>query len=263
MTEVSVESVRPAEPVAGPAVEVAGGVVAFGGVRAVDGIDLTVPAGSLCGIVGPNGSGKTTLLNAVSGVQRLTEGTIVLGRRDTTGLSAHAVARTGVARTFQTIKLLPTLSVRQNVALGVDMHGTGAGAARRREATAATDRALERLGITAVADRSPEELSYGTRRRVEIARAIASGPSLLLLDEPLAGMNRAERVEIAELITGLRADGLTQLLIEHDLRTLLAVCDHLAVLHHGRLIAFGAPRETAARRDVRDVYLGRSDDGTA
>lgn len=184
----------------------------------------------------------------------------MLGGRDTTRLSAHTVARGGVARTFQSIKPLATLSVRDNVALGVDMHRTGSRSARRRETAETTDRALERLSITDVADRSPEELSYGTRRRVEIARAIAADPSLLLLDEPLAGMNRAERVEIAELISRLHADGLTQLLIEHDLRTLLAVCDRLAVLHHGKLIAFGDPRETAARQDVRDVYLGRSDD---
>jgi branched-chain amino acid transport system ATP-binding protein len=248
------------EPTPAHAVQVRGAVVAFGGVRAVDGVDLTVAPGTLCGIVGPNGSGKTTLLNAVSGVQRLTAGRIVLGERDTTDLSAHQVARAGVARTFQSIKLLPTLSVRDNVALGVDLHLGGRGRARREATREATDRALARLSLEDLADRSPEELSYGTRRRVEIARAIAPDPSLLLLDEPLAGMTRAERVEIAELIARLRDEGLTQLLIEHDLRTMLAVCDELAVLHHGRLIAVGEPRATAALPEVRDVYLGKDHD---
>jgi ABC-type branched-subunit amino acid transport system ATPase component len=125
MTELSTDAAAEVTSTRRPAVLVRGAVVAFGGVRAVDGIDLTVPGGSLCGIVGPNGSGKTTLLNAVSGVQPLTAGSIVIGDRDTTGLAAHEVARAGVGRTFQSIKLLPTLSVRDNVALGVDMHLTG------------------------------------------------------------------------------------------------------------------------------------------
>lgn len=237
--------------------------VHFGGVRAVDGIDLTARAGLVHGIVGPNGSGKTTLVNTISGLQRPTGGRVVLGGRDLTGSPAHAFARAGVARTFQTIKLLPTLTVRENVLLGADLLAAGTGRSRVRATAAAADEALERLDVGHLADREPHELSYGTRRRVEIARALAGRPTLLLLDEPLAGMNRAERGEVAAVIRRLGDEGLTQFVIEHDLRTLVGVCDHLFVMNFGRLIASGPPRETAAGREVREAYLGRSSDGAA
>lgn len=241
----------------------------FGGVKAVDGISLTVSPGKVHGVVGPNGSGKTTLVNAVSGVQPLTGGRLELDGTDLTGSPAHVVSRAGIARTFQSIKLIPTLTVRENVLLGADglTPDAAAGrdvfgrAARRRAATAAArsaDEALERLEIAHLADRAPDELSYGTRRRIEIARALAARPTLLLLDEPLAGMSRGERAEVAGVIRRLGDEGLTLFVVEHDLRTLLGICDHLFVMNFGRLIAEGPPRETAAGPEVQEAYLGRS-----
>jgi branched-chain amino acid transport system ATP-binding protein len=239
------------------ALDVSDAKVWFGGVKAVDGVSLSVDAGRLHGVIGPNGSGKTTLLNAISGVQPLTAGRIEIGGRDTTRLRAHAVSRAGVARTFQSIRLLPTLSVRENVQLGADHHVPGRGAGRAARIAELADSALERLDIAHLAQRSPAELSYGTRRRVEIARGLAAEPTVLLLDEPLAGMNRAEREDIASLLGTLRDDGITQIIIEHDLRTLLGLCDHLFVMNFGKLVAEGPPRETAESDAVQEIYLGR------
>lgn len=242
--------------------------VHFGGVKAVDGITLILQPGRVYGIVGPNGSGKTTLINAVSGVQRVTAGTIRFDGQDVTKAPNYVVGRAGMARTFQLIKLLPTLTVRENVMLGHDWSRRDAGSpaprrpflrqsrAERRRSEDATEAALERLGIAELAEAPPHELPYGTRRRVEIARALAGDPKLLLLDEPLAGMSRAERDEIATVMRQLGDDGLTQVIIEHDLRTLVSICDHLIVLNFGRLIAEGPPRETTARPDVQEAYLG-------
>jgi len=239
--------------------------VHFGGVRAVDGVSFEVRAGQLCGLVGPNGSGKTTLLNAISGIGPLTSGRIRIADLDATRRPAHQLFRDGLARTFQAIRLLPSLTVRENVLLGADRAG-GAGrvwspqerAARRRRAGEAADRAIDRLGLAALAGNLPSGLSYGTQRRVEIARALASEPTVLLLDEPVAGMNRSERDEIAEILVSLRAqEGLTQVLIEHDLRMILALCDHLVVLNFGKRIAEGEPTSTASDPAVQEAYLGR------
>ncbi len=239
--------------------------VHFGGVKAVDGVCLNLEPGKLYGIVGPNGSGKTTLINAISRQVHLTGGKIAFDGAEISGLPAHAVSRAGLARTFQSIRLLPTLTVRENVLLAVDPRNGSwktRGAARRRAAEAA-DAALERLHLTRVAGESPANLPYGTQRRAEIARAVAARPKLLMLDEPIAGMNREERNEIAEIMKSLRDDGLTQLLIEHDLRVVLNACDHLFVMNFGRLVAEGAPLETAALPEVQEAYLGRRRNGVA
>jgi branched-chain amino acid transport system ATP-binding protein len=227
----------------------------FGGVRAVDGVSLELEPGRLYGLVGPNGSGKTTLVNAISRLTPLTSGTIWFDGRDVGALPAHAVARAGVARTFQLIRLIPTLTVRENVLLGADIHRLD-GDRRARMETAA-DEALERLGIARLAHVRPGGLPYGTQRRVEIARALAMEPKLLLLDEPVAGSNRGERDELAAIIAELRDHGLTQLLIEHDLRTMLRICDHLFVMNFGRCVAEGEPKATAALPIVQEAYLGR------
>jgi ABC-type branched-subunit amino acid transport system ATPase component len=241
--------------------------VHFGGVRAVDGVSFRVEEGTLCGLVGPNGSGKTTLLNAISGIGPLTGGRVAIGGEDATRRPAHELYRAGLARTFQSIRLLPALTVRENVLLGADRAGPPsdgrarwsrrARVGRRIAAGRAADAAIARLGLAAHTQAIPAELSYGTQRRVEIARALAGAPRVLLLDEPVAGMNRAEREEIASVIASLRSqERLTQVLIEHDLRMILALCDHMVVLNFGKRIAEGDPHDTAADRAVQEAYLG-------
>jgi ABC-type branched-subunit amino acid transport system ATPase component len=242
--------------------EINGAKVHFGGVKAVDGIDLQIEAGRLYGVVGPNGSGKTTLINAISRLYDLTEGTIRFDGSNVAGLAQHELAYAGMARTFQSIRLLPTLTVRENVLLTADRlcranRAGGRWRGRDRAAREAADIAMERVGIGAVADVFPDALPYGTQRRVEIARALDGDPKLLLLDEPIAGMTRHERDEIAAIIAELARDGLTQLVIEHDLRTLLQICDRLIVMNFGRCVAEGPPRETAALPEVQEAYLGK------
>jgi len=237
----------------------------FGGVKAVDGISLTIREGLIHGVVGPNGSGKTTLINAISRVTPVTAGSIFLDDADVTTARSFRVGRLGLARTFQGIRLIPTLTVLQNVMLGVDyrlMWPEGEHPrpvwtrVAHRQILARAEAALERVGIAHTAKKLPGELSYGSQRRVEIGRAIAGNPRLLLLDEPVAGMNKRERVEIADLLLSLKADGITQLLVEHDLRMVLDVSDHLFVANFGKLIAEGEPEMTASRPEVVEAYLG-------
>ena len=235
--------------------------VHFGGVKAVDGVTLKLTPGKLHGVVGPNGSGKTTLINAISRFVHLTAGSITFGKESVAGMAPHEVGRAGVARTFQSIRLLPTLTVRENVLVAVDGRESawlpGARRAARKRAGEAADAALEKLELTRLRDEYPAALPYGTHRRVEIARAVAADPKLLLLDEPIAGMNREEREEIAQILMNLRDGGLTMLLVEHDLRTVLNVSDHLFVMNFGRCVAEGPPRETALRPEVQEAYLGK------
>lgn len=236
----------------------------FGGVKAVDGVSLTINEGLIHGVVGPNGSGKTTLINAISRVTHVTAGAISFDGKDVTRARPFEVGRLGLARTFQGIRLVPTLTVLENVMLGVDYRLRRSDGRLRLAWSRSAQRlieerayaALERVGIAHQAKRRPDELSYGSQRRVEIGRGIAGSPRLLLLDEPVAGMNKQERAEIAELLVSLKDDGVTQLLVEHDLRMILDVSDHLFVANFGRLIAEGAPEETASRPEVREAYLG-------
>jgi ABC-type branched-subunit amino acid transport system ATPase component len=228
----------------------------FGGVKAVDGIDLALRPGSLAGILGPNGSGKTTLLAAITRLTPLTAGELFLDGTSYTRLPPHQLARRGVARTFQTVRLLATWTVYDNLALATGrqlskMKGS------RRERRAALDQAVERVGVGAVLNRYPHELSYGTQRRVEIARAIVTNPRVLLLDEPTAGMNEQERGEIRALLGALRDGGLAQLLIEHDVQMMVDICDYLYAMNFGRLIAAGIPQEVIRNAQVREAYLGR------
>jgi branched-chain amino acid transport system ATP-binding protein len=237
--------------------------VHFGGVKAVDGISFSVEDGQLVGMVGPNGSGKSTTVNAITRTTGLTAGSISFQGQDVRSLRPHRLRRIGLVRTFQGIRLVPGLSVRDNVRLAAEQHdGRGTrwfARSERLPSDSAADAALERLGLSGLRDEAPESLPYGTQRRVEIARALATGPSMLLLDEPVAGMNRSERAEIAGILRDLHADGLSMLVIEHDLRLLLELSDHLVVLNFGRLLAQGEPRAIAGRADVRQAYLGGSE----
>lgn len=209
--------------------------VHFGGIKAVDGISLDFEEGRLYALVGPNGSGKTTTINAICGQYALTGGTIELDGERLSGRHPSVIFRRGLARTFQGIRLLPDSTVHENVLSGVDQRAKGLG--RRRDAAESADRAIAQVGIEDVSQLRTGGFPYGTQRRVEIARAIASSPRLLLLNEPVAGMNKSERQEIADVLSSLREDGLTMLLAEHDMRFVLQLADELIVMNFGKLLA--------------------------
>ncbi len=254
----------PAAP-AGPLeldIEAAGGTLLsvrglakhFGGVRAVDGVDLDIAPGSVHALIGPNGSGKTTLLNVLSGIYRPTAGSIALNGRPVAGLAPHVLAAAGIGRTFQNIRLFHSLSALDNVIIGAERPGSGI--AHRAAATA---RALAALGFVGMAERAGElaaSLPYGHQRLVEIARALAGHPVLLLLDEPAAGLNLTEKQELVELLKRLRGHGLTILLIEHDMDLVEQVADRITVLNFGRHIADGSPADVLRHPEVIAAYLG-------
>ena len=242
--------------------------VRFGGVVAVNKVSLAIEPKRLYGLIGPNGSGKSTLLGAISRLTKTTEGTMAFRQRDYTTLPAFEVARMGIARTFQTVRLLPSLSVIDNVKLGADFRHFGSdiflpwlvpgwSTSRERAAHAAAENALARLGIEEYKQMKPDVLPYGIQRRVEIARALAGGPDLLMLDEPTAGMTKTEREEIGTLLRRLCNEGLTQILVDHDVGLVVDVCDEIYVMNSGGIMAQGAPSEVVQRADVQEAYLGR------
>ncbi|MGB3698319.1 MAG: ABC transporter ATP-binding protein [Gordonia sp. (in: high G+C Gram-positive bacteria)] len=236
-----------------PLLELTDVAVHFGGVKAVDGVSITLDEGLIYGIMGSNGSGKSTLLGAVTRLNPLTRGRLEFDGVDFTRVRPHQVAHLGVARTFQTVRLIDDRTVADNVRLGLDTVPRG----RRRELESTVDEVMERVGITGVRRMRPSELSYGMQRRVEIARAIVGRPRLLLLDEPTAGMNTGERDEISELMRALQREGLTQLLVEHDVQMMVDVCDYLFGMNQGELIAEGDPDSVVADEAVRESYLGK------
>jgi branched-chain amino acid transport system ATP-binding protein len=256
-----------------PVLELVDVAVHFGGVKAVDGVSLRLQPGLVYGIIGPNGSGKTTLIGAITRLTRLTRGDVLFDGTSYTSVRPHRLARLGVARTFQTVRLLPDLDVVANIQLGSDA-ASREGGTRPEEAPVA-DRgpwwrravgrtvpppvadAVRRTGLEGFERYYPSELSYGTQRRVEIARAIAMNPRLLLLDEPTAGMNQAERAEISALMRDLRSEGLCQLLVEHDVQMMIDTCDYVFAMNTGKLIAEGEPREVVQNPLVQEAYLGR------
>jgi branched-chain amino acid transport system ATP-binding protein len=246
--------------------EVEGLARAFGGVRAVDGASFAVRRGEIHGLIGPNGAGKTTVLNVVSGLLAPSAGAIRLDGRVIHGLAPHRVAGLGVARTFQNIRLFPDLSAQDNVLVGEHRVRRASLAARllllpaaRAEEQAARARAgeiLERVGLAARARERARNLSYGEQRRVEIARALASAPRLLLLDEPTAGMNPVEVEAVAALIRRVAAEGHAVLLVEHNVRLVMGVCERITVLDFGKVIADGPPSAVARDPAVIAAYLG-------
>ena len=239
---------------------------AFGGVRAVDGASFDVRAGEIHGLIGPNGAGKTTAINVVSGLLRPTGGAVRLAGREIHGLPPNRIAARGVARTFQQIRLFSELSARDNVLVGEHLVRKASLAARllalpaaRAEERSARDRAgalLERIGLSGRADERARNLSYGEQRRVEIARALAAEPRLLLLDEPTAGMNPVEVQAVAALIRSVAAEGRSVLLIEHNVKLVMDVCDRITVLDFGKVIAEGPPAAVARDPAVIAAYLG-------
>ncbi|HET8628072.1 MAG TPA: ABC transporter ATP-binding protein [Thermomicrobiales bacterium] len=242
----------------------------FGGVRAVDDVSFAVAAGEIVGLIGPNGAGKTTVINLLSGLLRPTAGRIVFAGARLDRLPPYQIARAGVARTYQNIRLFRGLSALDNVIVGT--HGTTrepfvkrlafAPSVRREEAAArATARALlDRVGLAHRARARATSLPYGEQRRLEIARALAARPRLLLLDEPAAGMNPAEMATLVALIRALAAEGQTILLIEHNMQVVMGVCQRIVVLNFGRKIAEGPPSAISRDPDVVAAYLGESDE---
>jgi branched-chain amino acid transport system ATP-binding protein len=226
--------------------------VHFGGVRAVDGVDLALGKGEILGLIGPNGAGKTTLVNALSGFEKPSAGTVLLDGTDVTGWQPARLARKGLARTFQSVRLFPDLSVLENVELG----GVGVGM-RRTAARRWARELLERMGLADRAHLYGAGLPHGLERRLGIVRALAAKPSFLLLDEPAAGLNERESDELVVALTLIRdAFACALVVIEHDMRLIMRLCERIQVLDHGKTISIGTPDEVRRDPAVLTAYLG-------
>jgi branched-chain amino acid transport system ATP-binding protein len=244
-----------------PILEVKNATVRFGGVTAVDDASLRIGKGDLIGFVGPNGAGKTTLMRVITGIVSAQQGSVTLDGKDLSGMSIHLRIREGLALAQQIVQPLRGMTLLENVTLAsgkektinpfraMKSFDTGA----EKEAALAL---LDRVGLKSVADSEPSKLPLGYLKRLEVARALALQPKLLLLDEPLAGLNQTEARSLADLIKKLNADGLSILLIEHNLREVMRICPLVYVQQHGRSLAFGPTREIMNRPDVIEAYLG-------
>jgi branched-chain amino acid transport system ATP-binding protein len=227
----------------------------FGGLRALAGVRLVLSRGELLGLIGPNGAGKTTLFNVIAGVYRPDEGSVVFQGRDITRLRPHARCRLGLARTFQLTKPFLGLSVVENVTLGA-YYGAKAGRPGLGEARDRAEDVLRLVGLGGKRDHLASTLTVGERKRLELARAVATQPSVLLLDEVVAGLSSAEVGEMMEIIRSIWAGGVTILMVEHVMRAVMGISQRIVVLHQGQVLAGGTPAAVASNPDVVSAYLG-------
>ncbi|TFE22729.1 ABC transporter ATP-binding protein [Cohnella luojiensis] len=241
----------------------------FGGLVCVDGIDLSFPEGKISAVIGPNGAGKTTFFNLITGIYSPDEGRIELDGKSILNLKPHQITERGIARTFQNIRLFGSMTVLENVMVGLHIHlkaglfGTllrlPSNRAEENRSQEEAYRLLEYVGLESLLNEQANSLPYGAQRRLEIARALATKPKVLLLDEPAAGMNPRETVELIGLIKRIRQElGITIILIEHDMRLVMELSDHILVLDYGTKIAEGVPEEIRSNPRVIEAYLGKS-----
>jgi branched-chain amino acid transport system ATP-binding protein len=231
--------------------------VHFGGLAAVDDVDFYVDKGEVVGLIGPNGAGKTTLFNLISASLHPKPGEILFNGKKISHLQAYQVCRLGIARTFQTVRVFPSLPVIENIRVGALF---GAQKRLKKDATSEANELLKFLGLTDIAYTPVKDLTLANQKRIEVARALATKPEVLLLDEIMAGLNPTEVAEAMELVGKIRQQGITVVIVEHVMKAIMGICSRIIVLDHGKKIAEGTPKEIANNEMVIEVYLGEKSD---